>query len=134
MVKHVPKALLLALLVGTPVIAVDYVKCEAMQRAYGRLVTQRDKDWGNAKAWKIMKVCPTSKPPFYPSPNVNNEQEMDSYMAHIAERGRQIKAEQACTRESGNIAMAEAVANKEVLFLGKKIAKVKADYFAAKCP
>ena len=114
--------------------AVDYVKCDAIQRAYGRLATQRDKDWGNAKASKIMELCPTSRLPWNPAPNVNNKQEMDAFMANVEEIGRQNKIWQACMSESGNIAIAKAFAEKEVSSLDKRIAKVKADYFAAKCP
>ena len=134
MVQHIPNALLLALLVGTPAIAVDYVKCDAIQRAYGRLATQRDKDWDNAKASKIMELCPTSRLPSRPMPDVNNKQEMDAFMAIGEEIQRQNKIWQACMSESGNIAIAKAFAEKEMSSLDKRIAKVKADYFAAKCP
>jgi len=45
-VKHLPKAILLALLVGVPVMAVDYVKCEAIQRANDRLEDEFTKALG----------------------------------------------------------------------------------------
>ena len=43
MVKHIPNALMLALLVAEPVMAVDYVKCDAMQRAHDRLSNELTK-------------------------------------------------------------------------------------------
>ena len=56
MVQHIPNALLLALLVGTPAIAVDYVKCDAIQRAYGRLSSERKETWLSIKNAKLKEL------------------------------------------------------------------------------
>ena len=106
--QHLPKALLLALLVGTPVMAVDYVKCEAIQRAYGRLSSERKETWFSIRNAKFDELC-------------GNSWDGDKIAARVA-----------C--QNNNFAKAGELADKETLIYDKKIAKVKADYSAAKCP
>ena len=119
MVKYLPKALLLALLMGAPVMAVDYVKCDAIQRAYSRLVFQKSNDdyWINVKDNTLWKLCP--------------------FAFNLKDYDEMVKAERewkACKLKPENIATAETAANKATPSYIKKINKVAADYYAAKCP
>lgn len=99
--------------------AVDYVKCDAIQRAYSRLVFQKSNDdyWINVKAVTLSKLCP----PIFG-------------LIDYDERVKAQREQEACELKPENIATAESAANKATPSYIKKINKVAADYYAAKCP
>ena len=143
MMKHLPKALMLALLVAEPVIAVDYLNCEAMERAYARLVNQRVdfiiKNFEPAKFAKLRDQCRKYKLPDNPMPDARNDQAVERWLALEKERF-QIEMElitkySECITNPENMAIAQAAAIKKIHPMNReKIAKVAADLKAAKCP
>ena len=126
MVQHLPKALLLTLLVGAPVMAVDYVKCEAIQRAYGRLSSERRETWLSIKNAKLEELCPM------PMQAERYSHNPAVALAEMTRNGDMLTAVRIC--RDNNFEKGKELADKETLIYDKKIAKVKADYFAAKCP
>ncbi|MCP9925895.1 hypothetical protein KBY79_11825 [Synechococcus lacustris C3-12m-Tous] len=116
--------MLLALLVGAPVMAVDYVKCEAIQRAYGRLSSERRETWLSIKNAKLEELCPMQAERRSDNPAVA--------LAEMTRYGDMLTAVRIC--RDNNFEKGKELADKETLVYDKKIAKVKADYFAAKCP
>jgi hypothetical protein len=143
-VQHLPKALLLALLLGAePAMAVDYLNCEAMQRAYARLVNQRVdfiiKNFKPAKFAKLRDLCRKYKLPDNPLPDARNDQAVERWLAIEEERFpiemELITKHSKCLTNPENMAIAEAAAYKKFHPMNReKIAKVAADLKAAKCP
>ena len=141
--QNLPKALLLALLVGEPAMAVDYVKCDAMERAYARLVNQRVdfiiKNFKPAKFAKLRDLCRKYKLPDNPMPDATNDQAVERWLAIEKERFpiemELIEKRSKCLTNPENMAIAEAAAYKKIHPMNReKIAKVAADLKAAKCP
>lgn len=141
--KHIPKVLLLALLVGAPAMAVDYERCEAMQRSYARLVDQRVdfiiKNFDPAKYAKLRELCRKYKLPDNPLPDARNDQDVERWLAIEKERFpiemELITKHSKCLASTENMAIAKAAAYKKMHPMNReKIAKVAADLLTAKCP
>ena len=131
--QNLPKALLLALLVGEPAMAVDYLNCEAMQRAYARLVNQRVdfiiKNFEPAKTAKLADLCTWRSNPM---PDPINDKAVERWLAIQKET---LEKYEKCLFNPENMAIAEAAAIKKIHPMNReKIAKVAADLKAAKCP
>jgi len=124
MMKHLPKALLLALVVGAPVMAqttkkppakapeieVDYLKCDAMEKAKKRLESS-----------VLIKVA-------------TNQAEMEALMAtRRGTNSEQIRA-QLDARENTYSLLRQGIGHEFAVEEMKMVQKVEADMRKAKCP
>ena len=114
--------------------AVDYLRCEAIKRAYDRLVHQRVdfiiENLEPAKYAKLKDICRK----FY-IPPLKYGQNVEQYLAGEEEKSRILDIRLACLSDPGNIEIARKAAYMKMHPMNReKIAKVAADLVAAKCP
>lgn len=103
-----------ALLTG-PAQAVDYVKCEAIQKAYGRLAYQQKQAGSDAYAAKLSDLCP------YPT-------------GATTDGGQAIVDSYKCRNERPNFQQAHAVREEAMNSFENRLSKIKADYNSEGCP
>ena len=95
-----------------------------MQRAYGRLSSQKKETWLSVKNAKLQELCPMQAERHSGNPA--------EALADMTRNGEMLTAVNICRGD--NFAKGKDLADKETVIYDKKIAKIKADYFAAKCP
>ena len=106
-----------AVLMAGPAMAVDYVKCDSIQKAYGRIKLQQREAKDNAYAATLNRLCP------YPEANINPSLYGAAVVAHYE-----------CKNISANFNEARAAMWAAESTYKAKLDKITADYSAADCP